>query len=167
VWVVNRMVVRKHNQQSGVSLLEILFTLFIITLASAIAGVNMPSIIRSFNRSAAVQSLTSDIVRARNEATKEGTRIVFSVAGDAKSYTVGYDYIPYSSPAAIDSGATSFKQVLPNQVTLSASQTIIFNSRGYLVDVNGQLTTTTVTLSYRGVSFKTATIYPTGHVVLS
>ena len=80
------------------------------------------------------------------------------------AYNFGFDNVPFNDPASADSGI--FRRVLPTNVTLSSTADIIFDSRGYLVDVDGDLTSATLTISFDSSSFCSGTLEATGNLEL-
>ncbi|NMC64512.1 MAG: hypothetical protein GYA55_15205 [SAR324 cluster bacterium] len=149
-----------NRKESAFTLIEMLVTVLLLFVLAYTASSNVPELIQSFGRKNAKQEIDSDLRRARSEATKEGTRVVFEFINGGASYRVGFDYLPYSNPAVADKYI--FQQNLSNDVTVSTSAPVIFDSRGYLIDASGDPTTVDIELRQDGAVFKTGTIFATG-----
>lgn len=104
----------------------------------------------------------ADIRRARSEAASSGGRSVILISATGKSYSVGVDLEPYASPAAADT--TLFQRALPSGLSLTASQTVTFDPRGYLINSSGNPTNIALTLFDHSNDFLSLTIYPTGYM---
>jgi len=146
----------------GMTLLELLVAMGLFSVLAFAGAVQFGELMGSFNRNNARHELEFDVSRIRSEAGAEGTRVVLVIGADRSSYSVGFDRLPYASPPVIE--VPLFRRNLPNDVTVAATQPLIFDSRGYVINEAGQLTNTVLTLSYQGTSYLTATVYPTGHV---
>ena len=153
----------------GFTILEILVTLLALALLTAVAQPNLAEMTASFDRKNARQILEFDLRRARSESLSKGVRVVITLAADGKSYTVGDDLLPYDLVNGnVDN--LQFTTVLPRDVSLSFSGSgadsnkLIFSSHGFLSDIAGNRNTSQkiVTISYKGTSFATATVYPVG-----
>lgn len=145
----------------GFSPLELLVTMGIFTILSLMAATSLPVMKQSFDRKNARQQLEFDLRRAKNEAVSAGARGSLIFAADGKSYSFGIDISPYNNPAAADS--VMFIRTLPTGITMTSNQAVLFNSRGYLIDINGALSTTTLILKENGTAFQSASVYPTGY----
>ncbi|RIK99983.1 MAG: hypothetical protein DCC75_14145 [Proteobacteria bacterium] len=153
----------------GVTLMELLVAMLILSVLGSIALPKLNDMKASFDRRDAKQKLEFDLRRARAEALSKGVRVVITLSSDLQSYTVGEDLLAYDTTNG-NHDTLLFTTVLPQNVTLSFSgsgpdQTkLIFTSRGFLSDIIGNRNTSqrTITLSYQGSSFSTATIYPVG-----
>lgn len=158
----------------GFTLIEMMVSLIILALLALSAQPIISETKASFDRRNAKNLLEFDLRRARSEALSKGVRMVITLATNGKSYTVGSDLLPYDlTNGSHDSKL--FETVLPKDVTLSFSGSgpdqskLIFSSRGFLSDIAGNRNTSqrVVTMSYRGTSFSTATIYPVGVAAFS
>lgn len=147
----------------GFTLIEMVVSIAILAVVSSFAVMSNSGLQRSFQRSNARQEFAFALRRAQVEATKEGTRVVFDAPAGASTYRFGFDYIPYNSPAAMDTTVATL--ALPSSITINFSSTLILDSRGYITDSDGLLVQRTVTLLQDGAQFASATIYPTGVVV--
>ena len=148
--------------ETGMSLLEVVVALTISAIIAGIGILNHNNWSDSFQKKNARQQLELDLRRARQDTMAEGSRGVVTISASGTIYTFGFDYAPYSSPAAIEK--VVFNKNLPSDVTLSTSSTIIFDSRGQSVDVNGVLTPVTVTVTLRGQAAIVGTLYPIGYL---
>ena len=152
----------KLKHERGFTLLEALVTLSIVSILASIGILNSKELTDSLHKGDARQQLEFDLRRARNDTMNEGCRGIMTVASDSKSYTFGFDYPPYSSPAVIEK--IIFIRKLPRDVTITTSATAIIDARGQSIDVNGNLTSVTVTITPRGKTGTVGTIYPIGFV---
>lgn len=148
------------RSESGITIVELLVAVSISALLMGSAVIQYSEISDSFNRQDAKQHVEADIARARAEALSEGALGILSIASNGKSYSVGFDRLPYSSPPSPDE--TFFIHELPNKITFGTSNSIIFNSRGYLVDETLQLSNSTLQFYDDGTEFCTAQISAAG-----
>jgi prepilin-type N-terminal cleavage/methylation domain-containing protein len=147
-------------RESGFSLFELLV---VLTLGVILTGMALPEYRAtrdSFSRLDAPRQLDFHLRRARSEALASGSRVIVASADSAGGYTVGHDYYPYSANATTDD--TFLHEALPSGVTATFSRTIIFDTRGFLIDSAGLPVTATVTFNLRGAAFGTATISSIG-----
>ncbi|RMG39204.1 MAG: hypothetical protein D6719_13815, partial [Candidatus Dadabacteria bacterium] len=106
------------------------------------------------------QQFEFSVMRARAEALANGTRVVFQTNTDGSVYKFGTDKLPFNDPASYDQ--LIFSDSFKGDVKLTLNDTLIFNSRGYVVDQDDQLNSVSVTLKRKGKTFCTGTIYATG-----
>jgi prepilin-type N-terminal cleavage/methylation domain-containing protein len=151
--------------ERGFSILELCVVMAILAILAAIAVPDYSEVSGSFNRQASVSQVEFDLRRARAEALAAGTRGVVSIGGGGAQYSFGFDYLPYAEPAAAET--EEFRRRLPAKITFSSSVELIFDSRGYLVDEDGNLTSAALSLSFDGTSFCSGTVLSTGTVTLS
>lgn len=151
-----------ERASSGMTLLELLVAMGLFSVLAFAGALQFGELMGSFNRNNARHDLEFDVSRIRSEAGAEGTRVVLVIGADRSFYSVGFDRLPYASPPVIE--VPLFRRNLPNDVTVTATQPLIFDSRGYVINEGGQLTNTVLTLAYQGANYLTATVYPTGHV---
>ncbi len=144
----------------GFTLLEVVVVLLIMSTISAIGVSQLAELQSSFARNSARREFLHDLMRTKNEALSAGARAIIQVAADGMSYDVGLDYLPFSNPAV--SERALFKRDLGLGVSMSTNQTIVFDSRGFLVNSSGAITSTNVSFLNNGSSYYSATIYPTG-----
>ncbi|HMO02077.1 MAG TPA: hypothetical protein PKD37_00805 [Oligoflexia bacterium] len=100
----------------------------------------------SINRSNTQLLLLQDLRKAQAHTVTEGCRGIVRIASNQRSYSFGCDYIPYSAANPPLPDSVVFLRYLPSSITIASSGPIIFNSRGQTVDVNNNLTNTTITL---------------------
>lgn len=146
----------------GFTILEMMVSIAILAIMSAIAVVSHQGMDRSFQRSNARQEFEFALRRAQVEATGEGTRVVFNAPAGGTFYRFGFDYLPYNSPPAMDGTVATIN--LPDTITIVFDAPLILDSRGYLIDADGLLVERTVRLLQDGVQFAQATVFPTGVV---
>ena len=150
------------RSERGVTLMDFLVTLSIFLILTSVGVTHLPEFIESFEKKNAKEQVQGDLTLAKVKAVNEGARAILSISSDGSVYTLGLDYLPLStdSPPAVDE--VVFTRALPRRVSVSVDQTLIYNTRGMVVDESSDLTTTTLTLNYRDTAFMTLTIYPTG-----
>lgn len=148
------------RSSSGFSLLEFLVTVTVFSLLTALAVPNLLDLSNSFARANAVKQLSFDINRTKSEALGQGARAILAINGD--SYTIGMDYLPYSSSGAADE--ILYRQVLPEHVTAESAQPVIFNPRGFLIDTSGSSTNTTISLTHRTEPYSALQVRAAGSI---
>ena len=160
----SRIACRTLNE-CAFTMIELLAVIGIFGLLAAFAFPGFKALASSYDRQNAEATFEFDLRRARAEALSRGCRIIMTIAGDGKSYTVGEDRLPYDTATAVPD-TIIYTTRLPNStsVVLGSGNKILFNSRGFLSDTSGipRTTTVAVTLSSNGSTFATATLYPIG-----
>jgi len=147
--------------EKGFTLIEIaavLTLLIILTLASVQTLISMRG---SFDRHNASKQFQFDLRRAQAATLAEGTRGVIDLTSASSTYTYGYDRLPYSQ-VSITADEDVFITNLPLGVTIQTDTPIIIDSRGFLIDDDGDPTTVSVEFFHNGSSYDTATIYTSG-----
>ena len=142
--------------------MNLLAAVMLFLVMNSLATPYLAETTASFRRNEARSTIEADLIRARTLAAREGSRAILSISSDKESYSFGFDYAPYSDPPTADS--IEFNRNLPSNITVEATQTIIFNSRGMLVDTSATLTTTTMNLLFDERQFSQLSIYPTGAI---
>lgn len=166
--------IRISRHSSGFTIIEVLVVMAIFGILASFTQPGLVEMKASFDRMNAKQGFEYDLRRARSEALSKGVRIVITLAADGKSYTVGQDMLPYDTTNG-EHDSLLFTTKLPGNVTLLFSGSgadatkLIFTSRGFLSDIVGNRNTSQrlATLSYKGSSFVTATVYPVGVAAFS
>lgn len=152
-----RVTDRRTIGEQGVSILEVIVVVGILSLLISMAVVSLQSLYRTFDKSHAIQEFLFDVRRAKNSALSEGARIIFDFGTDG--YTVGIDRAPFSSPAAGDE--ILWMKNFERGVYIDADSDFIFDSRGMLIDVNGNLNAPGVSVHAHG-SNETFSFYASG-----
>ena len=150
------------KRSTGFTLLEMLVVLFIVGLGLLTAGLNFPEVFNSFTRNDARRMVLDDIERARQEAVTRGAVTFFSILSGGNQFTINVDNFPYTNPWTSD--VRIVQHELPTGVTLELDKQIAFDSRGYVTDSQGNLTTIYLVLKLNGEPFYSGIIYPTGYV---
>lgn len=140
--------------QRAFSLIEMLITIMLIGIITAIAFPAYQGLNRALKRSNAVKQVEFDLRRLQAEALARGVRAIFQLAEDGREYRAGFDYLPYTSPPEIDQELYSFE--LPSTVIISGPSAVIFDSRGF--SINSEGTSTSAQLSLAGSDGKTHTL---------
>jgi hypothetical protein len=137
----------------------------VLGVVMGIGAAQLPVLMESINRNNSRNEFEYDLARAQNEAASMGTRVVMTPAADGRSYQFGFDNLPYANPPVIEQPI--FTRRLPTGITIGASQAVIFDSRGFLVNAEGNYTTTTITFLSGERHRETALIYPTGTIIFN
>jgi len=148
--------------EHGASIIEILASVSILTTMIATGVPQTTALWETFEGSKAVKQFVINVRRARIESLTAGTRGVLKVDVDADGFSFGIDAAPYSNPALSDYSV--FRENLGESITLNTSDTLIFDSRGFLVDVDGDPTTAAFSISVKGDLFASGTISSSGRV---
>ena len=142
-------------------MLELLVVLATFSIISAIGASNLPSARSSFVRADARQQFKSDLQRMRAEAQASGGRILLTFNAAHSGYSVGVDYRPFSLSSVPDE--ILFQRKFESEISIASTHQIIFDPRGLLVDSNGDLTTSVLSIGYEGIQFVSGTLYSTGY----
>jgi len=124
------------NFELGFSLLDVLVTLTMLSVAGIVAVPQLKSLTTAFNHMNARSYLIQDLKRAQAEAITQGCRGVFVIIGNGSSYSFGCDYLDYDTNVPPSHDSTSMVRDLPGNAIVSVPSSIIFNSRGQAVDVD-------------------------------
>lgn len=151
-----------HND-SGVSLIEFMVAIAVTTILSVIGVKQYVTTYKSFDRQSALRILDTDLRRARAEAMARGSRTFLDFSEDGTTYTVNFDLQPYTDPPAVSE--TILTRQLPENVSVTISPEIIFDSRGFLIDPDGVPQNVSVTINYDGNTYFNGTIYPIGALI--
>jgi len=144
----------------GFSAFELLIVLGIISIVGMSAVPASRAMKASVERGEALNQLEFDLRRIRTEAVAAGLLSVFQISNDGKSYTAGFDLLPYASPPQIEE--VVFGNDLPNTITVTADQGIYFDSRGFLINDTSDPTTSEVTILSDGNPYAQIFVTPTG-----
>ncbi len=150
---------RDRITESGISALEIIAVMTIMFLFSALAMPEVATMLDSFEKRNFREQFELDVRMAKLQASAEGARSFISFNAD-RTYTIGVDYPPYSTPAVADKVIATTS--IPQEAGVLVSQSILFNSRGYLIDNTGQLSNLTFDLIFKGETFADGSIFATG-----
>ncbi|WKZ56849.1 MAG: type II secretion system protein [Bdellovibrionota bacterium] len=148
--------------QRGFTIVEMLVVALLLGIMSAIAAIEFVESRAVFQRDDARHQIQADIKRAKQEARAAGTRALILPLEGTSSYQVGVDFLPFNDPPSLDQIVLTRR--LGSGFEVAFDQPMIFDGRGYLVDEDGELTSTTLTLEEDGEAFASATVYPTGYV---
>jgi prepilin-type N-terminal cleavage/methylation domain-containing protein len=149
------------SKEQAFTLIEILVVLSILGVLSLMGMSRMFELQSSFRRHEARQMFLSDIKRARAAALSQGAR-VHILPTTANEYEIGVEYRPYEATPSADS--ILFRRDLGSSVEMVLSDTISFDSRGYLIDEDGEMTSVTFSLTDQGAEFEAGTIFALGGV---
>ena len=157
-----RLVKNPLQSEAGYSVIEMVGVVSILSLLAVFAIPQVDVLMGSFDRQQARQQFALDIARARSEALAEGVRAVLSIDNDSESYSYGLDRLPFNSPSSADE--TMITTELPNGITIFLESDLVFDSRGYLIDSDGEFRTETVQLYHDGEEYCEVTVYAAGSV---
>jgi Tfp pilus assembly protein FimT len=146
--------------QNGSTILEVVITLAITSILGLVAMLGFSTIRSSFEKNESRAQLQADLKVLRNSAIERGARAFLLVNQTGTSYSVAFDYPPYSTTPSAE--ALLFSRALPRGITLSISAVVIVNSKGFTISSDGAVTTSTITLALHSHPFLSATLYPTG-----
>lgn len=154
---------RKKNEY-GFSLIELTVVLAVMALLALQAIPALLDMQLGIDQASARDILEYDISRTKSEAVSSGARAILKMNTDGSGYTVGVDRAPVANPPTIEE--TLFTRTLPNDVFLNVAMdvTIMFDSRGLVVDEFGEPTSIEATLQQKGDDFSPVFIYPVGRV---
>ena len=145
----------------GFSAIEIIVTLVMVSILAAFAVPRFIEMNRSLGRGDAMSQVDFDLMRARSEALASGARTYFTLSNQGSRYSVSADYLPYSSSMSGDS--TILNAELPSGISLSTSRQLVFDSRGFVIDEQGNPSSITITFRSDGAKFGSAVLSPTGY----
>ena len=155
-----RLTIREDSR--GFTLIELLISMVLVSILAGIAIPNMYKLSDAINKRNAELQVLHDLRYAQATTVEQGCKGIFTVSSNGKSYTLGCDYVPYSSLSSPVADRTLKVQSLPAGISLSVTAPIYFNSRGQVTDSYGVLITNTIVLKADGVAFSTGTLRPTG-----
>lgn len=139
-----------------------------VTILSVLLLAGIPAVLElraSTERYDGKLQLESAIKRTRAEALSNGARALLRTSRDGESYSIGLDFLPYSSAPSEDT-ISSFEN-LPRGVSLALDRALIFNSAGTLIAPNGDAGSVRFSLSQDGHDFCSGTVFSTGLLDMS
>ena len=131
----------------GFTAFELVVVLFLTSILAAYAIPQYSLMSDSYDRFNARAHLLEDIKTAQAFSLAQGCRGIITIAPDAKSYTFGCDYLSYDTADPPVPDSIEYTRNLDGDVTVAASGTVIFNSRGQTVDKDDIISNITFTLS--------------------
>ncbi len=142
-FVLKKGITRQVSGERAFTLLELIASMFILSLALAMVVPASIDTFRTYERADAMSQVMSDIGRAQNRAISEGCRVILNWS--TSTYNYGCDYVPYDTTApyaADEAGVTGYLNNIIHIVPDPSSNTSwFFNSRGMLTTSDGVLTT--------------------------
>lgn len=155
-------IVEKLNKNSrGFTLLEMMVSLSILMIVSAMCGVSFSRLLVEGNLSTTLELFRFDVRRARSEAASLGGRVIIALNGTSTGYTVGVDYSPYSSTFVADS--ILYTRNFPSKVIAAFSGTLLFDTRGFVINSSESATSVNAYFS-NAISMQVLTVTSTGNV---
>lgn len=153
---------KKINKERGFTILELLITLGIVSILTAIALPINSELIDSSNRNLALRTFTSDLSKAQSRAIDSGSRVIFTSLNNGQSYNYGIDVFPYNLNFTADT--IENVRTLPSNSSINFGTEIIFDPRGMVINTSELLISKTITFTQNSHQFKSVTLYPTGVV---
>ena len=157
---------KKFFNERGESSLEIIIGVAIVIITAAIAVPSLKDIKNSYDKYDVMSRISKDISRAQKTAIERGCIGVFSINADGDSYTFGCDYIPKNTSSPVVADEVLWSRDLPEGVTMTVGQQVLFSKKGILVTSAGKMTSTTLTIEIEEdgetTTLSIATINPTG-----
>ena len=150
-----------HKSTQGFSAIEIIVTLTLVSILTALAVPRFSEMNRSLGRSDARNQIDFDLSRARSEALANGGRTYFILSSHGTHYSISVDYLPYNS--LMNGDFTIVNEHLPDRIAVSTSRQIVFDSRGFVIDEQGNPSSVTITFKSDGTKYGSATLSPTGY----
>lgn len=147
-------------QSKGFTLVEVLVAISICGILTVLAVPGMMEMNHAFRRLEAKRAVRGDLAYLRSLALKEGGRAALTPAAGGYKLTLGYS--PFSSYPGTSQDVLT--RSLPQGVSLSTSDSIVFDSQGRLINASGAISSASVSLEMEGASFETVLIYPIGVV---
>ena len=129
----------------GFTVIELLVGISLFSILSLIGILNYSKISFSYKKFDALSQVTEDLRIAQQQTVSEGGRGIFVIAADGKSYSFGYDYLPYNLTEPIVPDSILWSNNLPKLITVESTDLIIFNSQGRVVDKDGVIISPTLT----------------------
>ena len=147
--------------QLGFSLIEFLTVIAIMSIVFAFAVPSFREMELSMDRGRSVRQLEADIRKVQGIGLSRGLRAILQFDSTGSSYSVGLDYAPYSETGVADEILE--RGELPSTVSMMTSASpIIFDSRGYLINHEGNFTSVELYLRQDGAVFLSGHIPPNG-----
>ena len=150
------------SSENGFTVLEMLVAFAITLIVVSTALPRVQALLAVMNRSNAEVQIMQHIRWLQAKSVEEGCHGIFQISSDNKSYSLGCDYVTYSTSATPAADTVFESYYLPNEITITSDASIIFNTRGQIIDYEGNLNTRTISMYHRGTLFQTGTIRATG-----
>lgn len=126
--------------------MELVVVIGMLSIVGYFTLPHVPALSGVFDRSNARAFLMHDIKRAQAQAITQGCRGIIEIATNGKSYRYGCDFLSYDTSINPAPDVTSFMRNLPNNIVMTASSPLIFNSRGQAVDRDFIINSVTIEL---------------------
>ncbi|HQH25915.1 MAG TPA: type II secretion system protein [Oligoflexia bacterium] len=133
---------KRFLSERGFTLIEMLLLFVVLAIMGMLAVLEFRPAEASFQRMNARSFLIQDLKRAQAEAITWGCRGIFMIAADSNGYSFGCDFLAYDESETPAADRVFFSREMPMGIIISASQPVIFNSRGQAVDLSGVMTNT-------------------------
>lgn len=138
------------SKLAGFTMLELIVAISIAAIVGSFALVNLGGISTDFNQTDSQTQFRKHLRLAQLQSVNEGGRGVLVLVNNGTGYEFGYDYITNGydtvAPATYDSGYREWVETFPADIKAVMSASIIFDSRGRVVDPSGELSSVSVAL---------------------
>ncbi|MCO6430875.1 MAG: type II secretion system protein [Deltaproteobacteria bacterium] len=135
------------RRSSAFTMFEFLVVLVVTSIVAYLAIPMFGQINSSMERVNVRKFLLLDLRRAQAESVTHGCRGIFTISSDNRSYSFGCDYLAYDTNVPPSADVITFSRTLPSHTYVTSDRTIIFNSKGQLVDELGFIDSRSITLS--------------------
>lgn len=150
------------SKQNGFTLIEMMATVSLLGILMLVAVPEAISMYNSVNRNSARKSVISSVNQAKSIAQREGAIAIYETLDGGTTYRLGVDRFPYSTPPVIEEVISTGK--FPVSLSVPLISKVFFDSRGYLVDSSGSLTTKSFSLKENSSSVTSFTVYASGMI---
>jgi Tfp pilus assembly protein FimT len=150
------------DNSSGFSIFELLVVLSFTAIMVAAAVPKMSEFRQVMHKNSAEFQVVQHFRWLQAKAVEQGCRGILIVSQNKRSYTMGCDYIPFDDSADPQFDTLLDTHHLPGEVRMDIDDIVVFNTRGQVINSQGNLQTRTVTLFYYSEPFKTGNLRATG-----
>jgi Tfp pilus assembly protein FimT len=150
------------NNYSGFTILELLVVLSFTAIMVAAAVPKMSEFRQVMHKNSAEFQVVQHFRWLQAKAVEQGCRGMLIVSQNKQSYSLGCDYIPFDDSADPQFDILLDTHHLPGEVRMDIDDVVVFNTRGQVINSQGNLQTRAVTLSYYNEPFKTGSLRATG-----
>jgi hypothetical protein len=156
---------QNRYSQSGITLLDIMIAMGIFSI---IIGMSLPKLTElrlSYDRYYGRQILESTILKGKARTLEWGARGIMTFIDGGTRLSYGLDFLPYSETFVADD--ILFSNDLPETINMEvtnplAATKIIFDSRGFIIDEDGEYISPRVDLMQGGKIYCIIELYTAG-----
>lgn len=140
-----------RKNESGYSLVELCVVLTLLATLSVATVADISSVSGALDRQSALSNTEQFFRRARAESMAIGVEVSISIAEDGRSLRASSTHLVDLSSS--DEHTRDFTLDLPSAVSIAATDSVKFNSSGFLVNSSGELQAVSLTLAQNGDVF--------------